>query len=145
MKNTIIIPLVLLLAGCQKWLTITAVEQENQLYFESQELSEQCSDGEMFVYSLGVSQAQCSKDCVRWEVAVNANSENNNPIAFPIKYGASIPNTEVRTQAQILAAGQYHISGNISCTGADIGRVFGDFSIEVAQDGVIQIENLNSE
>jgi len=145
MKNIIIIPLLLLLGGCQNWLTITAVEQENQLYFESQKLSEQCSDGEIFVYSLGVSQALCSKDCVRWEVAVNANSENNNPIAFPIKYGASIPNTEVRTQAQILAAGQYHIRGNISCMGAEIGRVFGDFSLEVAQDGVIQIENLNSD
>lgn len=144
MKKIIILPIFLLLGGCQNWLTITAVEQGNQLYFESQELSEQCCDGEIFIYSLGVSQALCSKDCVRWEVAVNANSENNNPIAFPIKYGASIPNAEVRTQAQILAAGQYHISGNIYCVGADIGRVFGDFSIEVAQDGAIQIENLNS-
>ncbi len=145
MKKIIIIPLVLLLAGCQKWLTINAFEQEHQLYFESQELSEQCSDGDVFVYSLGVSQALCSKNCVRWEVAVNDNSENTNPIAFPIKYGASIPNTEIRTQAQVLAAGKYHISGNISCTGADIGRVFGDFSIEVAPDGAIQIENLNSD
>ena len=144
MKKIIIIPLLLLLGGCQNWLTITAVEQDNQLYFESQELSEQCSDGEMFVYSLGVSQAHCSKDCVRWEVAVNANSENNTPIAFPIEYGSSIPGLEVRTQAQKLVTGQYHISGNISCKGSDIGLVFGGFSIEVASAGVIQIVNINS-
>jgi hypothetical protein len=137
MKNTIIIPLVLLLAGCQKWLTITAVEQENQLYFESQELSEQCSDEEILVYSLGVSQAQCSNNCVRWELAVNANSTNSNPVAFPIEYGSPILGLEVRTQAQALVTGQFHISGNISCKGSDIGRVFGNFSLEVAQDGLI--------
>jgi|TARA_B110000196_G_C20999573_1_gene592300 hypothetical protein len=103
MEKIIILPIFLLLGGCQNWLTITAVEQKGQLYFESQELSEQFSDGEIF-----------------------------------------ISNAEVRTQAQILAVGQYHISGNISCSGADIGRVFGDFSIELAQNGAIQIENINS-
>lgn len=143
MKKFIILPIFLFLGGCQDWLTITAFEKDNQVYFGSQELSELCSDGEMLVYSIGVTQAQCSKDCVRWELAVNANSENNNPIAFPIEYGVSIPNTEIRTQAQVLTAGQYHISGNISCTGSDIGRVFGDFSLEVAPDGVIQVENTN--
>lgn len=145
MKKIIsVIPFFFLLAGCQKWLTITAVEQENQLYFESQELSEQCSDGDILVYSLGVSQALCSKDCVRWEVAVNANSENNSLIAFPIKYGVSIPNTEIRTQAQILAAGQYHISGNISCKGIDIGRVFGGFNLDIERDGTMLVDNVNS-
>jgi len=143
MKIIIITPLLLLLAGCQQWLTITAFEQENQLYFESQELSEQCSDGEIVIYSFGISQSHCSSDCVRWELAVNANSVNIDPIAFPIKYGTSIPSTEVRTQAQRLVTGQYHVAGNISCKGADIGRVFGDFNLEVAQNGVIQVDNVN--
>lgn len=115
MKKQFILPLLLVLYGCQEFLLIETKQVNQDIYFDSIDAVKTC-DGNLYIEDIIVAQENCEANCIRW-MAVRHNAPENNEhfISFPIKYGQQIPNTPNTVAAQKLTKKKHSINATLAC------------------------------
>ena len=127
------------LAGCfpvlpTRFVVLEASRKGSDVEFTSVELEKECPSG-VLIFGLSVLRKDCDRSCEQWDLVRRDRAAPADVVTpFPVRYGSSIPYTEVIKTARPLEPGVYSISAEMGCfiDGELLGeRVFGRFEIPV--------------